>query len=112
MLSAAGGHPRLILWCLEQRHRNKGGKALDYRWLLAHSPFMHQAFTPFKPDPEAVRRVCGLLSADDLGPDQPYLGDPLLRQLYWKNLIHPVGGGLCWRSAAIRDGGLGVLGCG
>ena len=72
---------------------------------------MHQAFTPFKRDPEAVKQVCELLSADDLGPDQLYLGDPLLRQLYWKNLIRPLAGRLHWRCAAIREGGLGVLGC-
>ena len=72
---------------------------------------MHQAFTPFKREPEAAQQVRGLLTADDLGPDQPYLDDPLLRQLYWKNLIRPVAGRLRWRCTAIRDGGLGVLGC-
>ena len=111
VLSAAGGHPRLILWCLEQRRRQPEGEPPDYRRTLAASPFMHQQFTPFKRDPQALERLCALLAADDLGPAEPYLQDPLLRRLYWRNLCRPVGDRLRWRCAAIREGGKKVLGC-
>jgi len=111
VLAVAGGQPRLVLWCMEQRRKQPMGAPPDYRQTLANSPFIHQAFTPFKRDPDAVRRLCNLLSGDDLGPAAPYLQDPLLRQLYWKNLIHPVGDQLQWRCDVIRDGGRGVLGC-
>ncbi len=55
VLSASGGQPRLILWCLEQRRKHQGEQAPDYQRALATSPFMHQAFTPFRREPEASR---------------------------------------------------------
>ena len=111
VLTLSGGHPRLILWCLEQRRGQQTDKGVDYHQALAVSPFIYQAFTPFRREPEAMRRLCAWLSSDDLGPHAPYLQDPLLRQLYWRNLCRPIGGRLRWRCTAIKDGGKAVLQC-
>jgi hypothetical protein len=41
---------------------------------------------------------------EKIGPYQPYLDDPLLKELYWKNLLQKDKSGkrLMWRSEALR----------
>ena len=48
----------------------------------------------------------GWLAQPVVAPARPYLADPLLRHLYWNNLLtarpHPQGHCLEWRCEAIR----------
>jgi hypothetical protein len=50
--------------------------------------------------------VQGWLAHPVVAPARPYLADPVLRQLYWNNLLaartHPQGRYLEWRCEAIR----------
>lgn len=73
---------------------------------LATHPRLWEALVPLLRDADTRAAVEGWLSRPGLGPARPYLADPLLRQLYWANLLaarpHPQGACLEWRCEAIR----------
>ncbi len=102
-----GAHPRWIRHCLEQRRRGA-----DERQALARYDAIDQVFIPYRGDVEARRRICRWLGQDDLGEWEAWIGDELLRRLYWKNLLREEGGRIVWRSDVARDVGQRVLGCG
>jgi hypothetical protein len=50
------------------------------------------------------------LQQQTLGPDRPHLHDPVLRKLFWLNLIYRVADHqLRWQSEPIRQVGLNIL---
>ncbi len=113
LLTISGGHPRLLEQCL-LFYRSDVSADLDaYQDALIQSPFVWQLFAPFVRDKENRQKLCRLLQQNDLWPDQPYLFDPLLRRLYWKNMLkrNPEKNRLSWRCEALREAGLRILGC-
>lgn len=112
ILKVTGGHPRLIqeaLWCraqdtaLETCIRN-----------LAGIRQIESQLIPLSLVSENAQRIADWLGQDDLGPYRGWIQDPLLRRLYWKNLLRaegPTGSErLVWRCQAIIEAGQRVLG--
>ncbi|MBL8262637.1 MAG: helix-turn-helix transcriptional regulator [Xanthomonadaceae bacterium] len=106
LLRLSGGHPAL----LDAAHRmlraepGIGDHAAATR--LAEHPLLWQALLPLVERDDDRVRLQSLLDADRLGRARPYLIDPMLRRLYWSNLLAPRdeadGRWLAWRCDAVR----------
>ncbi len=115
-LRLSGGHPLLAgaavsLLCERPDDDEHDDASLIER--LAHHEPLWQSLLPLLALPSAMPALAEYLQRERLAPAQPYLLDPLLRALYWANLItvrqDPDGNWLHWRSAAIRRAGELVL---
>jgi hypothetical protein len=113
LLHISGGHHRILEICLDLCRQNPDFTAVELTEVLHQSPFIWQLFTPFSQDTEIRQQVCSLLNKEDVGPGQPYIYDPLLRRLYWRNLLRRGSSNrrLYWRCKALRQVGLQILRC-
>jgi len=112
LLSISGGHPRVLEQCFVLYAGESGFKEPDLIEALLNTLFAWRLFTPFKKDLEQ-QRLCQLLRQSDVGPARAYLADPLLKRLYWKNLLKrsSINYRLSWRCEALRRAGLEILEC-
>ncbi len=111
LLALCGGHPRLVRHCLEARRRDPdAGEGADRRALEDYA-FLWQLFTPFRAVEEERERLCSWLAGPDLGVAEPWPADPLLRRLYWNNLLVERQRRFLWRCRVLREVGQRVLGC-
>jgi transcriptional regulator with XRE-family HTH domain len=110
---AGGGHPLLIEAALELLAEQPGIVDTRLHTALARFDPLWPGFLPLLQSSESRSRLAQLLAADSLGPARPYLLDPLLRHLYWANLIVERGRAperqLCWRCPAVRAAGQAAL---
>jgi hypothetical protein len=113
LLEVSGGHPRLLQHCLSPGYLDAGFDPETCRASLSQLPFVWRLFTPFMQDTDTTQRLCQLLAHHDVGPDEPYLREGLLRHLYWQNLLRrsQPGKRLTWRCEALRLAGQHILGC-
>jgi AAA15 family ATPase/GTPase len=113
LLSISGGHPRVLEQCFALYAREPGFKEPELIETLLNTLFVWHIFTPFKEDAEQRQRLCQLLEQSDVGPARTYLADPLLKRLYWKNLLKrsSINYRLSWRCEALRRVGLEILEC-
>lgn len=102
----SGGHPLLaqaVLALLAADGSLDDEAVID---ALSTHPRLWEALVPLLRDANTRATVEGWLARPNLGPARPYLADPLLRQLYWANLLaarpQPQGACLEWRCEAIR----------
>ncbi|MCP4344345.1 MAG: toll/interleukin-1 receptor domain-containing protein [Desulfobacterales bacterium] len=111
LLNVSGGHPRLLEQCLDFLNSDACFDSDACQNALMQSPFVWQLFTPFVQDTVITKRLCQLLEQDQVGYAQPYLFDPLLRRLYWKNLLKRSSDGkrLVWRCEALQAAGRQIL---
>lgn len=107
-LHVSGGHPLLAQAALNLLV-GQGSDGLDDAALnqtLSTHPRLWEALLPILREPGARATVSGWLLRARIAPARPYLMDPLLRQLYWENLLaarsHADGAWLEWRCEAIR----------
>ena len=111
LLAAAGGHPRLVLDGLRLLKDGRPWPACLQDLRLSSQIAAH--FSVLGQDPGRAAALLGLLDQDDLGPYRDWIKDPLLRRLYWTNLLRadgvPARARLVWRCAAVREAGLRVL---
>jgi len=111
ILTASGGHPRLILDAL--RLRAKGRPLPECIRRLEHSSQIEAQFSAIAQDPDQRRDLKDWLARSDLGAFRTWTGDPLLRRLYWLNLLRAEGPAgqerLVWRCPAVVRAGLRVL---
>ena len=111
MLTHSGSHPRLITQCFD--FIDKQGNFLHEKYIETQkmSPFVWQLFTPFVRDPENKGRLCELLNQEIVTHFSPYLHDPLIKSLYWKNLIKKDSSGkkLIWRCELLKAIGREIL---
>jgi hypothetical protein len=110
-LEFSGGHPGVLESCFDLYSQNPGFTMSDLIEKLASSSFLWQLFVPFFQNREKKEKICHLLKNNDVGPYQPYLDDPLLKELYWKNLLHKdkTGARLTWRGEALRLSALSIM---
>ncbi|MEG2803170.1 hypothetical protein [Stenotrophomonas sp.] len=108
-LHLSGGHPLLAQAALRLLATPAGERALDDEAMidtLATHPRLWEAVVPLLRDPAARASIQAWLDVTRLAPARPYLVDPLLRPLYWHNLLaarrHDDGAWLEWRCEAIR----------
>jgi hypothetical protein len=112
LLTASGGHPRLILDAL--RLRAKGRPLPECTQALERSSQIEAQFSAIAQDPDQRRDLKDWLARTDLGAFRTcWIGDPLLRRLYWLNLLRADGPAgqerLVWRCPAVVRAGLRVL---
>ena len=104
-LHLSGGHPLLAQAALVLLADASLDDDAVTETLSTH-PRLWEALVPLLRDPATRSTVEGWLGQSTLGPARPYLADPLLRQLYWSNLLaarpQPNGAFLEWRCEAIR----------
>ncbi len=112
-LQLAGGHPLLVDAALTLLAEDATRSDSDLVDLLAAYAPLWQSFLPLLTDRSARTLIAQRLTQQRLTPAQPYLLDPLLRSLYWANLIvarrYPEGAWLEWRCDAIRRAGLHII---
>lgn len=114
-LRLSGGHPLLAQAALGLL--GEGAAATDDEHIieaLSDHPRLWEALLPLLRDAGARALVHDWLQRDQIAPARPYLLDPLLRQLYWSNLlaarVQPQGTWLEWRCEAIRRAVRQVIG--
>ncbi len=109
-LRLSGGHPLLASAGLTLLHESPSESDDALVEQLASHPPLWQAFLPLLETPAHRTPIREWLAKPRLAPARPYLLDPLLRSLYWHNLLvarrHADGLWLEWRCAAIREAGL------
>ncbi|UCH96131.1 MAG: toll/interleukin-1 receptor domain-containing protein [Candidatus Aminicenantes bacterium] len=110
-LEFSGGHPDVLDTCFDLYSQNPGFTMKDLIEKLVSSSFLWQLFVPFFQDSEKKEKIRLLLKNNHVGPYQPYLDDPLLKELYWKNLLHKdkTGARLTWRGQALRLSALNIM---
>ncbi len=112
-LRFSGGHPALLHACLQLYQDDPTLPLEEYAGALTEDPLIWQLFTPFTRNPEEADQMRKWLEQDDLGPARPFLFDPLLRRLYWKNLLTAARTGprrrLHWRCEVLRTVGREIL---
>lgn len=113
-LRISGGHPLLLDAALTALAAAPDSSDDDVvRTLAAHAP-LWQSFLPLLADAAMRQSIRRRLTQQRLAPAQPYILDPLLRSLYWANLIvvrrYHDGAWLEWRCEAIRRAGTLIAG--
>ncbi|WP_457321210.1 hypothetical protein, partial [Stenotrophomonas sp. P5_B8] len=108
-LHLSGGHPLLAQAALTLLATPSADATLDDEAVIATlstHPRLWEALLPLLRDPMARTAIEAWLERPRLAPARPYLVDPVLRQLYWHNLLtarpHADGAWLEWRCEAIR----------
>lgn len=104
-LRLSGGHPLLAQAALTLLVDTTLDDEAVTDTLSSH-PRLWEALVPLLRDDAARAAVQGWLAQPVVAPARPYLADPLLRHLYWNNLLtarpQPQGHCLEWRCEAIR----------
>jgi hypothetical protein len=75
---------------------------------------LQQLFTPFKRKPDDRQRLCRFLENEDMGTFVTLdFSDPLIKRLYWKNLLKKSldGKRIVWRNEVLRGIGWEILEC-
>jgi transcriptional regulator with XRE-family HTH domain len=112
-LVAGGGHPLLVEAALDHLQEDPAIDEPRLQTALARFDPLWPGFLPLLQSSESRARLAQLLAAETLAPARPYLLDPLLRHLYWANLIVECGQAperrLVWRCAAVRAAGQAAL---
>lgn len=107
VLRLSGGHPLLASAALSLLAQDEDASDADIVAQLAQHPPLWQSLLPLMREPGTRAPIVGWLDRPRLAPARPYLFDPLLRQLYWANLLavrrDADGAWLEWRCEAIRD---------
>lgn len=110
LLQVSGGHPGLLQESISLHLSGQELEAIAAQ--LNESERLWQAFAPLADDAALREQLLDALQSERLGSAKPYLVDPLLRQLFWQNLIAPRtfedGRFLVWRCEAVRNAGVQV----
>lgn len=108
-LRLSGGHPLLAGAALSLLAQDGDADDASLAGQLAQHPPLWQSLLPLMREPAQRALIVEWLERPRLAPARPYLFDPLLRRLYWANLLavrrDAQGGWLEWRCDAIRDAG-------
>ena len=107
VLDLSGGHAQLIAECLSCL---EAGESLDgCREKLTSQDVAWQLFSRVTRDPEHRAGLRECLDGTDLGTARPFPAEPLLRRLYWDNLLKRSGTGagerFVWRCDLVREVG-------
>jgi hypothetical protein len=112
-LEASGGHPLLIDEALALLAARPGRDPAELPLELGrHAPLL-QSFQPLLVDAAMRDALAAALPRDRLAAARPWIADPLLRALYWANLIVERGEDgdrwYGWRCEAIRRAGAELM---
>jgi AAA15 family ATPase/GTPase len=113
LLDISGGHPRILEQCFILYAGEPGFTGAELTEALLNTLFVWRLFIPFNRDVKQRQRLCRLLKELDVGPARTYLSDPLLKRLYWGNLLKRSSANyrLYWRCEVLRNVGLEILEC-
>ncbi len=106
-LRLSGGHPLLASAALSLLAQDGNADDANIANQLAQYPPLWQSLLPLMREAAARTLIVEWLERTRLAPARPYLFDPLLRRLYWANLLatrrDAEGAWLEWRCEAIRE---------
>jgi len=108
----SGGHPKLTEECKRFYQKCPDLTEKQCKELLIRLPAVQQMFTPFKRSADVRQRVCALLEREDVEKFVTLdFSDPLIKRLYWKNLLKKSTDGkrLIWRCELLREIGRDIL---
>ena len=100
LLDYTGKHPRLLEISIQALSKGKS----DWQTELKQSAIFPQLFSRFRDEIERPL-LNELLNKDILGRFETWPQDPLLRRLYWNNLITNCEGQYVWRCFLIQQNG-------
>ena len=109
--AVSGRHPRLIKHC--STFVTAAGFDRDQAFAkIVAAPELLRSCLPIVKNDELHEQVAKRLSADEVGPWQDNLIDPVDRRLYWAGLLRRGDDGrrLIWRCPAIRQALKGIVG--
>ncbi|MGE0087495.1 MAG: toll/interleukin-1 receptor domain-containing protein [Desulfococcaceae bacterium] len=108
----SGGHPKLTEECKRFYQKCPDFSEKQCKENLIRLPSVQHMFTPFKRSADVRQRVCALLENEDVEKFVTLdFSDPLIKRLYWKNLLKksPDGKRLIWRCELLREIGRDIL---
>ncbi|MGB0133645.1 hypothetical protein [Dokdonella sp.] len=115
VLATSGGHPLLIDEAFDLLTAQPALAESDLQESLASYPPLLQSYEPLLRDAATVEMLSGMLERQRIAAARPWIADPLLRSLYWANLIlersDDTGRWFEWRCEAVRTAGR-MLVCG
>jgi hypothetical protein len=113
LLTISGAHPQLLNECLNLRQQEPSLPLPAYPQRLSQCQCIWTALVPFTQDSTNRHRIEQLLQQDLLVKAQPFILDPLLRRLYWNNVLVERETNkekyLYWRCEALKIGGRNIL---
>ncbi len=111
LMEVSGGHPAVLEPALRLYVRGPGFSDQQLAEQLAASPRGWQLFMPLLKLPGGGKKLWRLLEAPDVGANQDRARDPMIKALYWRNLLKPGAGNrrLYWRCEALRLAGRMIL---
>jgi len=109
----SGGHPKLTEECRRFYQNCPDLNEKKCKEHLIRLPAVQQLFTPFKRSADDRQKLCALLENEDVENFVTLdFSDPLIKRLYWKNLLKksPDETRLIWRCELLREIGRRILG--
>jgi hypothetical protein len=109
VLAASGGHPLLIDEAFALLSARHDLATTDLHESLARFPPLLQSYEPLLRDAASIEMLGDMLERQRIAAARPWIADPLLRSLYWANLIlersDDTGRWFEWRCEAVRLAG-------
>jgi hypothetical protein len=109
VLAASGGHPLLIDEAFALLCARNDLAANEFHESLAIYPPLLQSYEPLLRDAASIEMLGDMLARQRIAAARPWIADPLLRSLYWANLIlersDDTGRWFEWRCEAVRSAG-------
>ena len=106
LLDVSGGHPALVRDIIDAGRDSGDWSGTAMEQAVIKSPVVWSTLASLFDSSAHFDRLRSLVDRDEVGDSLPYLFDPLLRRLFWSNLVReiPIAGRprLTWRSPAIR----------
>ncbi|OQW92641.1 MAG: hypothetical protein BWK78_01050, partial [Thiotrichaceae bacterium IS1] len=111
LLVFCGGHPTLLKIALQWYQELPSLETLTtYPQRLSEIPEISGWFMPYLQNSQKAQKIVEWLTALKIAPAREFLPDPLLRDLYWKNLlVRRNDNWVYWRCEAIRLAGKAVF---
>lgn len=113
ILDVAGGHPRLVQFCLEHFHQTHATGRESYLEILCRHPYLRSLLSDLASRPGFAAGFRRHAMQQDLGVSHEFIDDPVVRLLYWKNLVRraatPRGSRFVWRTEVISTLGKAVF---
>lgn len=113
VLTLSGGHPLLFEAMIFALRNTPSATDSELTRALVGATPLWQSIVPQLGHPSTRAAIAKRLGQTRLAPAQPYILDPVLRSLYWANLIvvrrDREGAWLCWRCEIVRLAGEQML---
>jgi len=111
LLEFCGGNPLILNEILDLFYNFKKFDSFLFNNAINYSLLFKNQFVSLLNNCERNNLCQFLLKKEEVGYYTPYIYDPVLKGLYWKNLVKTDQKKLIWRCNNIRLAGLQIIGC-